>query len=307
MTTLATAQGSRSQLLYKKQSALGTVATGNYSKLRYNTHDLKVPIATLESQELRSDREVVDMRHGGRHGMGGIEVDLCYSDHDDLIESAMFNTFDTDSITIGTTPQYLSIEDGQLDISQFQMFQDMIASSMQLTFAPNEIVKAAFQMVGTNGKAMTSATAGGTAVAASSNQPFDAWNGAIFDNAAETGDEIAIITQVQITVENSVSPSFVVGQQTPLNLQYGRGRVSGQLTAHFYDSVWVNRFLGEYQTPIVLNLTDPDGNGMEFRMGTTKLTAADRPVQNENERLITLPFMAQRDATVGSALQISIA
>jgi len=305
MATADTAQGSRSELLYKKQTVLGTVATGNFTKLRYNTHGLKVPIATLESQEIRADREVSDLRHGGRHAMGPIDVDLCFADHDDLIEAALFSTFGTDSITIGVTPQYLSIEDGQLDIDEYQMYQDMLCTTMRLSAAPNSIVTASFAMVGTNAAALTTSTGGGTAVAASTNQPFDSWNGSIFDNEGETGTEIASITAFEMTIENGISPNFSVGQQTPLNLQYGRGRVTGQLTAHFEDQIWINRFLGESITPIILNMTDPGGNVMEFRMERTKFTDADRPVAGEGARLITLPFAALLDASIGSALQIT--
>jgi len=186
------------------------------------------------------------------------------------------------------------------------MFQDVLAASMRISVAPNQMVQASFALVGTDGAALTTSTGGETAVAASVNQPFDSFNGSIFDNIAETGNEIANITAMEFTVENSINPSFVVGQQTPLNLEYGRGRVTGQLTAHFEDGIHINRFLSESETPIILNITDPSANAMEFRMERTKFTDADRPVQNENARLITLPFVALLDASIGSALQISI-
>jgi len=305
MTTQNTAQGARSQLLYKKQSVLGTPATGNFTVARYNTHSLNVIKDSIESGEIRSDREVADFRHGNRSASGSILVELCYGDHDDLIEAAMFQAFGTDSVQIGTEPQYLSIEDGQLDISQYQMFQDILATSMKISIAPNQMVTAEFSLVGTDGGTPAGSSSGGTPVAASSNSPFDSFNGAVYDNAAETGSEIAVISALEFTVDNSVQPAFVVGQATPLALEYGRGRVTGSMTLRFVDSVWINRFLAEDEVPLVVNITDPDGNIMEFRFPRIKGTGADKPVQNEQARLITFPFVALYDATLGTALQIT--
>lgn len=305
MATAVVAQGSRSDLYYKKQSALGTVATGNFNTLRYNTHSLNVVKESVESAEIRSDREVQDFRHGNRHCNGTITTELCFADHDDLIESAMFQAFDTDSVDIGTSPQYLSIEDGQLDISQYQMFQDLLCSTMRVSIAPNAMVTAEFDMVGTNGAAFASSSSGGTAVAPSSNSPFDSFTGALFDNAAETGDELAVVTALEFTVENNVQPAFVVGQATPLGLEYGRGRVTGQVSMYFENALFINRFLAESETALVMNLTDPGGNTMEFRFPRTKFTGADKPVQNEQGRIITLPFVALRDSSLGTAFRIT--
>ena len=306
MAVATTAQGARSQLLLKKQTALGSQATGNFTLQRYNTHSLNTAKQGVESQELRSDREVQDFRHGNRNGAGEIVTELVFGDHDTLIESAMFSTFDTDSIDIGVDPQYLSIEDGALDISQYRMFVDMIANSMSIVMAPNQMVQATFGMVGTDGAAPTGSSNGGTAVAASSNSPFDSFNAALYDNIAETGSEIAIITGLTINVENAVNPAFAVGQQTPINLEYGRGRVSGEVTVYYEDATWIEAFINETESVLIANITDPDSNVMEFRMPRVKYNGADVPVDSEQSRIITLPFVALRDsAGIGTALRIS--
>lgn len=305
MTTVATAQGARSQLLAKAQSALGTPATGNFSRVRYNTHSLDVVKQSIEGAEIRSDRQVQDYRHGNRNSAGDIVCDLCYADHDLFISSAMFSSYVTDQMSIGIVPSYLSIEDGALDIAQYRMYIDMLVNSMQVSMAPNQMVRATFGLVGTDGNANAGSSSGGTPVAASNNKPFDSFNAALYDNAAESGAEIAVATSLEFTIDNGVRPAFVIGQQTPLNLEYGRGRVTGRLTAYYKDAVLITRFLNETEGVLVVNIVDPDGNDMEFRFPRIKYNGATVPVANEQGRVITIPFVALRDSSLGTALKIT--
>jgi len=116
------AQGSRTQLLHKVQSGFGVQATGDYAQLKYNTHTLKPDIGGVKSALMRSDREIQDFRHTTIETSGDIDADLCYGDHDLLLRSMMFSDFVGSTLKIGTTPQFLSIEDGALDINSFNMF-----------------------------------------------------------------------------------------------------------------------------------------------------------------------------------------
>lgn len=305
MVVATIAQGARSQLLAKTQSALGTVATGNFDRLRWNTHSLNVTKGTLESAEIRSDREVAVYRHGNRNAAGEIATELLFGDHDLLIASAMFGTWGTDSIDIGVTPQYLSIEDGALDINQYRMFQDMLVNSMAISIQNNAMVMATFGLIGRDGSANTGSSSGGTPVEPSANEPFDSFNAALFDNAAESGAEIAIITGLNFTIENGVDPAFAVGQQTPVAMQYGRGRVTGEITAYYQNANLINQFLNETEGVLVCNLTDPDSNNMEFRFPRVKYNGANVPVASEQSRIITIPFVALLDGSIGTAFRIS--
>ena len=302
---VAFAQGARSQLLYKAQSNFDSVATGDFTKLRYNSHSLALNKGTVESQEIRSDREVADFRHSQMNAAGEISVDLCYADHDTMIANAMFNSWGTDSIDIGVTPSYLSMEDGQLDIAQYRMFLSMLCSSMSINVRPNQIVTASFNMVGKTQNANSGSSGGGTAVAASANNPFDSFNGSIYDNAAESGGEMLIVTGMSFQINNGVNPTFVVGQQTPQALEFGRGRVTGSVSLYYADAVWLNFHRNETEVPIILNLTDPDSNTMEFRFPRCKINTADVPVQGEGSRVISCNFVALYDDSVGSAFKIT--
>ena len=313
MATETVAQGARSQLLFKKQTALGTQATGNFTKARFNTHGLKAQIESAESEEIRSDREVYDFRHAHRHAMGPSVHELVYGDHDGFVESAMFSTFsaavtdDDGLIQIGVAPQYFSLEDGAVDIVQYRMFVDMLVSRAQFQFRTGReaIVRMSLDWVGTGGGTPAGSSSGGTAVAPSTNSPFDTFTGTMFDNAQESGDELLIISSLDINIDNGANPIFALTQQTGIGLEYGRGRITGQLTAFYKDAALLNRHLNETEWTLVMDLVDPDGNTMEFRLPRIKSTDGDVPVANERSRLITMSFQALKDDTYGSALRIT--
>lgn len=301
------AQGSRTQFAQKVQSGLGVPATGNFTRLPFNTASLKADIQGIESMMIRSDREVEDYRHGGRSVSGDMEYELRDSDHEAVISSLLFNTWTSDTIRIGTTPQYLSIEDQALDIVQYRLFTDMLATKGKFRFVPNEIVKLTTSWVGTTMTASNTSSAG-TVQPGSSNQPYDSINGAIYDNAAETGSELAIITSLEIDIDNGANPVFVIGSTNAANIESGRGKITGTLTAFYEDLVWVNRHLNETIFSVVMNITDPQGNSLEFRMDRCKVNAADVPVQNEQSRIITMPFVSLKPSSspLGSASALVI-
>lgn len=308
VTTTAVAQGTRSQLLFKKQTALGTQATGNFTKARLATYNMQTQIGILSNDEIRSDREVQDERHGNRHGRCEIVTPLMYADHDTFIESALFNTFGSDSIRIGTDPQYLSMEDGALDVGLYRMGVNMIANSMSISVqaTAQNPVRATFNFIGTDVGDPATVSAGGTPVDPSDNSPFDQFTGSLYDDIALSGDEVAVVTGMDFTIDNGVNPTFVIGQKTPPFLESGRGNVSGTLTAYYTDSRWLDRYLNETETSLVLTLTDPDGNSMEFKFPRVKFTGGDVPMSSEQSRVLTLPFMALREeAAGGSAIQIT--
>ncbi len=305
MTTYA--QGIRSQLLSKTQSAFGTTATGNYNKTKYVSHSLDFKTSTVKSQTIRSDREIADFRHTTRSADGDVVVELAYSDFDDFIASAMFNTWGTDSITIGTAPQYMSLEDGQLDVSKYRLYKDMLVSKWAMKMAPGAIVQSTFSFVGTAMTASNS-TGGGTAVAAGTNQPFDTLTGSIYDDAAESGSALGKITGVDFTLDNQAKATFVVGSRNAAQIEYGMGDVSGQLTMYMdATSTFLDRYTNETEFGLSFSLTDPAGHGLEFQMPRVKLGGNSAPVQNPQSRVITLPFQALKPTTglITSALQVS--
>jgi hypothetical protein len=301
---MAFAQGSRSSLSYIAESAFGTTpATPTFANLPFNTHSLDVTKDRVEGNEIQADRMPRVDRHGNRQAGGSIEVDLRKGDYDAFFESAFLNSFSTNSLKVGTTPKYFSIEDAANDISQFRLFTGMSVSTLNVSIAPNQMVTATFDMVGKTGtQAATTASTGGTPTAPSSNAPFDSYSGTIEDG----GSAISIVTSIDFSLTNSFAPTFVVGSDSAQQLEFGRAVIEGTMTVYYEDSALINKFLNETESSIEVSVNDPSGaSAYTFLFPRVKYNGAAVPVQNPQSRLITLPFVSLYDTTENSNLVLT--
>ena len=303
---MAFAQGSRSRLAFGVESAFGSAAS-SYTNLPFNTHSLNLSKERVAGNEIQPDRMPRVDRHGNRSVAGDITVDLRDTAYDDLIESAMLSTFSTGVIKVGTAPKFLTLEDYAGDIDQARLFTGCAVSTMNVSMAPNQMVSATFGMVG---KDMTVSATEKTVAAAGVGEPFDAYSGSLLVADVDGiggASALSIVTSVDFTVTNSFAPTFVVGNDSAPQLEFGRAEVEGTITAYFEDAALVNRFLNETESAIEVSVADPSANTMTFLFPRVKFNAADIPVDGPTSRVVTLPFVALYDDTELTNLKITTA
>lgn len=300
---MAFAQGSRSILTYVVESTFGTTPGSPTMKtIPINSHTLDLRKAGVESAEIRSDRQVAVYRHGNKSAEGDIEVEFRPDDYDDFLESALFGQFTTAGVLkLGTTFQSMSIEDGALDIDQYRLFTGMAVNSLNLSVQPNQMILATFGMMG---KTMTisGSSADASPDAALSDDPFDAFSGTI----SEGGSPIAVVSGLELTVENNIEPAFVIGSDTTAQMEYGRGRVTGQFTAYFEDAALINKFINETESSLEFELASTvTGDTYTFEIPKIKYSGASVPLNDEQSRLVTLPFIGLYNSSDATSLLIT--
>jgi len=306
---MAFAQGSRSSLSYIVESTFGTTPAGNFTNLPFNTHSLNLTRDRVAGNEIQADRMTRVDRHGNTQVGGDIVVDLRDGDFDTFLESAMLNTWDTtpssapDVLKVGTTPKFFSIEDYAADIDQARLFTGCTVSSMAISMAPNQMVTTTFGIVGSD---MSISATQKTQDAASSAQPFDAYSGDLAIGNVGSSSSAAIITAIDFTLDNSFSPTFVIGSSSAPSLEYGMAQVEGTFTAYFEDDALINRFLNEVESELVITVNDPSAaNEYEFMFPRIKVNSADVGVDGPLSRLITMSFVGLYDSTEGTNFKIS--
>ena len=305
---MAFAQGSRSRLAFGVESAFGTAAT-SYTNLPFNTHSLNLSKERVAGNEIQPDRMPRVDRHGNKSVAGDITVDLRDAAYEDLIESAMLSATELSagSITVGTTPKFLTLEDYAADIDQARLFTGCTVSTMNVSMAPNQMVTATFGMVG---KDMSISATEKTVADAGVGEPFDAYSGSLLVADVDGiggASALSIVTSVDFTVTNSFAPTFVVGSDSAPQLEFGRAEVEGTITAYFEDLSLVTRFLDETESAIQVSVADPSTNTMTFLFPRVKFNAADIPVDGPTSRVITLPFVALYDDAEDTNLKITTA
>lgn len=297
------AQGSRSSLSYIVESTFGTTPAGNFTNLPFSTHSLNLTKDRVAGNDIQADRMPRVDRHGNRQSGGDIVVDLRKGDYDVLLESAMLNTWATDVLKVGTTPKYLTIEDYAADIDQARLFPGQTVSTMAVSIAPNQMVTATFGMVG---KDMTIGQTEKTQDAASGNAPFDAYSGDLAIGNVGASSSVAIVTGVDFTLNNSFSPTFVVGDDSAPCLEFERAEIEGNITAYWEDAALINRFINETETELSVSVDDPTGtNTYTFLFPRIKINSADVGVDGPNSRVINMSFVALYDSTEETNLKIT--
>ena len=297
---MAFAQGSRSSLSYIVESTFGTTPAGNFQNLPFTTHSLNMTKERVSGTDINADRMSRVDRHGNRQVAGDIVADLRDTDFDDLLESAMLNTWATNVLKVGTVPKYFSIEDYAADIDQARLFTGCSVNSLSVSLAPNAMVTGTFSLVG---KDMTISATEKTQDAATGAAPFDAYSGDL-----EIGGSVAaIVTAMDFTLTNGFAPTFVVGDDSAPSLEVGDAVVEGTISAYFEDAALLNRFIDETETSLKVTVGDNEGtpNTMEFFFPRCKINSADVGVDGPTSRIISLTFVALRDETEETNLRIT--
>lgn len=296
------AQGSRTQLAYISEVTYGTTpASPAMISLPFNTHSVDLTKTRVQSAEITPDRMPRIDRHGQRTVSGDIVVEMRPADYDFLLEGALFGAFATNVLNTGTTVKSFTLEDGALDITQYRAFTGCMVNTMQMTIAPNQMTMATFGIVG---KDMTqSATPlDATLTAASGNEPFDSFSGAI----SEGGSTIAYVNSIDFTLNNNLSPTFALGDVDTTQMEFGMSTLEGTMTVYYQDATLINKFLNETESSLQIVLDDRvAGKSYTLLMPRTKINGAAVPVGGPASRLMTVPFVALRDSSTGTQLRIT--
>ena len=296
------AQGSRTQLAYITESTYGTTpATPAMVSLPFVTHSVDLTKTRVQSAEITPDRMPRVDRHGQRTVAGDIAVEMRPADYDFLLEAALFGAFATNVLNTGTTVKSFTLEDGALDIAQFRVFTGCMVNTMQISIAPNQMTTATFGIIGKN-MTQSSTPLDASLTAASANEPFDSFSGAI----SEGGSTIAYVNSIDFTLNNNLNPTFVLGSVATPQMEFGMSSLEGTMTVFYEDAALITKFLNETESSLSIVLDDRvAGLNYTLLMPRIKINGAAVPVAGPTSRLITIPFVALRDSSTGTQMRIT--
>jgi hypothetical protein len=274
-------------------------------EIRHNGTSLALTKETVESNEIRSDRQIADIRHGNRQVGGDINTELSYGSFDDFIEAVLAGTWDTDGggvgidrLEAGVTRRYFSILRDFSDISQEELFTGCEINTFNMVVAPNAIVTGDFGIVGDD--ASTTPPAGATFNAPTTTSPFDSFTGII----NEGGGASSVVTSLTLNVDNGINALFVVGDSSSADTSIARSNVTGSIDVYFEDASLINKFWNETESSIDFTLVDPAGNKYIVTLPRVKYMGGQPDVSGEDPVTISMPFQALYDSSTGTNIRI---
>lgn len=306
------ANGSRHSMRIVAESAYGTTpANPVFDIIRHTGTTLGLSKESLQSEELRDDRQISDFRHGAYQVGGDINVELSYGSFDKLLEAVLGGTWEvdtpavgTDRLKAGTTRRSFTIERFFGDIltvdKPYHRFTGVEFNTLSLAINANAMVTGAFGVLGQNMATSTAIVAGATYNPATTTSPLDSFTGTL----QEAGVPIAVITEIQLNVENGLEARYVVGSKQSIRPSIGRSNVSGQVTAYFENSTLLDKFINETESSIVFELPDGAGNLYTVTLPRIKYTGGQPDVDGEGPITLSMPFQALLDATTGTNIII---
>lgn len=290
-------------LRYVPEVAFGvTPSTPQMITLRSKASDLGVNKDSFQSEELRSDRQISDLRHGAVKVSGGFDFEFSYGEFDTILEMALFAAFNANVLKTGTTAKFATFERAFADIGKYGVFTGCMVDSLTLNVPSNGMVTGKVGLVGKNALPVSGTPLDASPTASQTNSPFDGFTGAI----KEGGSSIAVVTSIDLDLKNSLDPAFVLGSKYAAAITPGRSNLTGSVSAWFDSETMLNKFINETESSLEFTLGDGTTKSYTFLIPRIKYSGGGAVnVSGEGRIALSMPFQALYDSVEATNLKIT--
>jgi hypothetical protein len=284
-----------------KEVTFGTTpATPVLISQRFASANFSPSKGELTDDSKTGTRQRAYTQTGNEAVAGSLSGPFSHDNYDTLLESVFYNTFASNVLKFGTTPQSLTIEVAQDDISVYQQVSGVIVNGFQLEAPVDGLANISFDMMALNHD-LLGTSLDSTYTAQPYRPAFTHCGGTI----SEGGSSIAYVNSVSLSVSNNLSPAYVWGGCTTDDLIPGTVDVTGNIDVFFTSAALMNKFLNSTASSLSFTLSDGT-HTMQFNLPNIRYTGAEAPVEaGSGQRIVSLPFRALFDATAASTVVIT--
>lgn len=304
------ADGSRHELYAIAETTYGQTPTNpTFDTIRITGTTLGLTKDSLQSNEIRSDRQIADFRLGANQVGGEINFELSYGSFDEFLKGVLC------SEAWQGSPEQIKASDMRYSWTLVRDFQDLSAAQkpyyvyrgcemaqLALTITANAMITGTFTVFGQSQELAGDLSAMGSPSynPPTKTKPLDSFTGSL----KEAGSEIAVVTEISLALQNSIAARFVVGDKNSIKPSIGRSNLTGTVTAFFEDSSLVEKFVNETESSLEFELPDLEGNVMKFIIPRIVYTGGQPDVTGEGPITLSMPFQALLDDTSESNIII---
>lgn len=297
---MAFASGAFHGMRYIKESTFGvTPPTPQMKNLRHTSCSLVLSKDSFQSQELRSDAQISDLRQGNKQAQGDIGIEFSFGEFDEFLAAAVRSSWTPSSeitgassvLKAGTTMQSFTLERVFGDIQQYETFTGCRVNTFSISVQPNAMVTGTISIVGKN-IGFSDSPLSASPIASQTAPPFDGFSGTL----EEGGEKIAVVTGIDLSIANSLEAAFVIGEDSAEDIIAGRINITGTISAYFENMDLLEKFVNETETSLSFGLGNwQDGNSYQFHLPRIKYSGGDNPVDGEGPITLSMPFQALYD------------
>lgn len=233
------AANSRRQVAYVVESTFGTTpGTPQTQLIEFNGYQATLTPQELTSNNIVSHRQVTSSRRGNVGVEGTLTVELCPDNYDWAFENLFRSTFTANVLKPGNTLTSYTIEEGFMDLGQYQVVNGVRFNTMSLNVTPDSLVIAEFGFMGSGATALTGTSIDSTPTAITTKNSFF-HEGGTFN---EGGSPIATLSAINLEITNNMAGNYALGSTAYRSFSDGKFEVTGSVTAYFESAALYNKF-----------------------------------------------------------------
>lgn len=266
--------GASVRTYYAVQTAAETVPTSGWKTLPVITNGLNAS-TTLTDSEILSDQSRIKqsgMVTGGEVS-GDINSELMYGVFDDLLEAAFWNTWSTNSLTVGDKRKFFAVAKDFTDIKAYYLFKGVHVNTFSLEIDTESLVKVNFGLIGLGFEASKSKSFTKSPAAAENGVKA---SGLSIGEIKSGGSEIGVCVEAfKLEIDNQAEVQKCLGG----NLYGGNvlamlANITGSMTIAFspkaYDLLELQRTGAKTSIEIPINFED--GNSYIIKLPSVQIS-----------------------------------
>ncbi len=299
------ATGARHGTRYVREADFGVVPPSpRLRSLRHTSNSLLLGRDSFTSNELRPDGQVSDLRLGNRRVSGEVGIEFSFGEYDDFLAAALRSEWRREAdgremLTAGAEAVFFTIERWFDDLGRSQYATGCRVDTLKLSVATNAMVTGGLGFLGRD-LAFAAAPLDPDPAPGRTARPFDGFSGRLREGGADN----AVVTSLELNLDNGLEPAFVIGDDTAPTLIEGRINLTGTLTAYFDGRDLLDKFAAETPSSLVFTLGDGVRESYVFTLPLIKYTGGDNPAEGPGPVLLTMPFQALYDPAAGTNIMI---
>lgn len=295
------AQNSRRRFAYVAETVFGTTpATPSTQQFEANAYEATLNTEQLNSNNINPHRQITFSRRGNVGVEGTLSVELAPDNYDWVLENLFRSTFTGNVLKVGNTQSSFSIEEGFMDIGQYQVVTGARFNTMSLTLNPNELIRAEFGFMGAGAGALTGTSIDAAPEPVVAKPSFFHEGGSI----SEGGSPVAFITGMTVSITNGMAGNYAFGNTSYRSFSDGKFLVSGEVTALFESAALYNKFRNGTSSSLAATLV-AGAETLAITIPDVRFTGGNFDRDAEGPVLVTLQYTGVYDATSQTTISIT--
>lgn len=303
---MAFADGSALRFAYAAEQSFGVLATPPaYKLLRIVSSGLKTAKSTVESNEIRADRNVTDLMLAGYDVSGDIAGELSYGAWDDIFAAAFMNDWAADALTNGVTGKSLAFEEtleaGAADL--ISRYDGCMVNKLSLSLQPKRPISLTASIMGRSETTASAEVAGATYAAAPVNSVLAAPRGVASLTVAGSTFRVRSMT---LDLANNLRTRESITDLYTGEFGKGQAQVTGSIEAYFDSNDVYQRALDHEGASITAVLGRVAGEKYRIELPNAILGDVSKGDRRKNtDVMMTLPFQAVLDPASGCSIRLT--